>query len=128
VQRPVLPLAMFLALAMATGGSSAAYSNGPERVSGYFCGAKTEQIAYLQRLAEGDTEEIAANVVNKAAGKQTCAYFLPANAIPVKDQTVMDKGLVFKVQSFVFLPEKVERWTGTYFGSLRPARAAFREL
>jgi hypothetical protein len=119
---------MFLALAVATGGSGTAFSNGSERVSGYFCGAKTEQLAYLQRLAQGDTEEIAANTVNKAAGKQTCAYFLPANAIPVKDQTVMDKGLVFKVQSFVFLPEKVERWTGTYFGSLRPARATFSEL
>lgn len=128
MQRPVFPLAIFLALAVTTGGSITAYSNGPERVSGYFCGAKTEQIAYLQRLSAGDTEEIAANVVNKAAGKQTCAYFLPANAIPAKDQTVMDKGVVFKVQSFVFLPEKVERWTGTYFGSLQPAHAKFSEL
>jgi hypothetical protein len=31
----------------------------------------------------------------------------------------MDGGLVFKVQSFIFLPEKVERWTGTYFGALQ---------
>jgi hypothetical protein len=32
----------------------------------------------------------------------------------------MDGGLVFKVQSYVFLPEKVERWTGAVFGSLQP--------
>jgi hypothetical protein len=99
--------------------SGPVYSDAPQRVRGYFCGTKSEQVAFLQRLAAGDSEEIAANVVNKSAGKQTCAYFLPATAIPARDQTVMDDGLVFKVQSFVFLPEKVERWTGTYFGSLQ---------
>jgi hypothetical protein len=101
--------------------SGSARSDSPERVAGYFCGAKSEQVAYLRRLAAGDNEEIAANVVNKSVGRQTCAYFLPADAIPSKDQTVINDGLVFKVQSFVFLPEKVERWTGTYFGSLQPS-------
>ena len=106
-----------LALAAAT-----AHSDQPERVSGYFCGAKKEQIAFLQRKAAGDSEEIAANVVNKGAGRQTCAFFLPAKAVFSRDQTVMDNGLVFKVQSFVFLPEKVERWTGTVFGSMQSGR------
>jgi hypothetical protein len=127
VQRSVLPLALCAALAAVVGGSNQAKSTAPERVAGYFCGAKAEQIAYLQRLAAGDNEEIAANVVNKSVGRQTCAYFLPADAIPVKDQTVFNDGLVFKVQSFIFLPEKVERWTGTYFGSLEN-KSSFHEL
>lgn len=93
-----------------------------QRVSGYFCGAKSDQIAFLQRRAAGDAGEIAANVVNKAAGKQTCAYFLPATAIPADEKTVMSGGIVYRMQSFVFLPEKVERWTGTYFGSLQTTR------
>jgi hypothetical protein len=108
-----------IALATIAGWSIAASSEAPIRVRGYFCGAASEQIAYMQRLAAGDSEEIAANTVNKSAGKQTCAYFLPADAIPLKDRTIMNGGMVFKVQSFVFLPEKVERWTGTYFGSLQ---------
>ncbi len=107
--------------------SSAARSDDPTRVAGYFCGSKAEHVAFLQRRAAGDSEEIAANVVNKAAGKQTCAYFLPADAIPARDQTVMDGGIVFKEQSFVFLPEKVERWTGSFFGSLQ-TKARFSEL
>lgn len=104
-----------------------ARSNSPVRVSGYFCGAKHEQVAFLQREASGDSEEIAANEVNKVVGKQTCAFFLPADAVPVKDETVMSDGVVYKMQSFIFLPEKVERWTGTFFGSMQPTRT-FNEL
>ncbi|SFV34074.1 hypothetical protein [Hyphomicrobium facile] len=105
----------------------AARADDPVRVSGYFCGAKKDQIAFLQREAAGDTGEIAANTVNKAAGKQTCAFFLPAQAIAMNDQTVISDGIVYKVQSFVFLPEKVERWTGTHFGSMRSTKPV-REL
>jgi hypothetical protein len=104
-----------------------ANSDEPVRVSGYFCGEKHDQVAFLQREAAGDSEEIAANAVNKVVGKQTCAYFLPAHAIPVKDETVMNNGVVYKMQSFIFLPEKVERWTGTYFGSMQSTRT-FSEL
>lgn len=107
--------------------SAPARSDDPVRVSGYFCGQKHEQVAFLQREAAGDTEEIAANEVNKVAGKQTCAFFLPASAFPVKDETVMSNGVVYKVQSFIFLPEKVERWTGAYFGSMQSTRT-FSEL
>ncbi|MBY0558754.1 hypothetical protein [Hyphomicrobium sp.] len=105
----------------------AARADDPIRVSGYFCDAKKDQIAFLQRQAAGDTGEIAANTVNKAAGKQICAFFLPAQAIAVNDQTVISDGIVYKMQSFVFLPEKVERWTGTHFGSMRSTKTV-REL
>lgn len=119
MRRSTSPLCLGLAVIAAAGWSMSASSEAPTRVKGYFCGAKSEQLAYLQRLVAGDSEEIAANTVNKQAGKQTCAYYLPANAIPVKNQTVINGGLVFKVQSFVFLPEKVERWTGSYSGALQ---------
>jgi hypothetical protein len=39
---------------------------------------------------------------------------------------VIEEGLVFKLQSYMFLPEKVERWSGTVFGSMStggPTRA-----
>lgn len=122
-----LPLIALLLSSVALYAAEPAQSDDPVRVSGYFCDQKHEQVAFLQREAAGDSEEIAANEVNKVVGKQTCAYFLPANAIPVKDETVMNNGLVYKVQSFIFLPEKVERWTGTYFGSMQSTRT-FSEL
>jgi hypothetical protein len=122
-----LPRISLLFATAALCGAAPARSDDPIRVSGYFCGEKHEQVAFLQREAAGDTEEIAANEVNKVIGKQTCAFFLPASAIPVKDETVMNDGLVYKVQSFIFLPEKVERWTGTYFGSLQSTKK-FSEL
>lgn len=119
-----------LALGLVAGAITAsdAGSDRPERISGYFCGAMNEQIAFLQHTAAGETEEIAANAVNKVVGKQTCAFFLPANAVPVSDKTVMNDGLVYKMQSYLFLPEKVERWTGTYFGVMQAPPRTFSEL
>ncbi len=124
---PSLSQSFLLLTACGLCAASAARSDEPVRVSGYFCGAKNEQVAFLEREAAGENEEIAANTVNKAVGKQTCAFFLPAHAIPAHDQTVMSGGIVYKVQSYIFLPEKVERWTGTYFGSLQSTKT-FSEL
>lgn len=116
-----------LAVASLACAASAAPTGPSQSVRGYFCGSKPEQVSYLHYLAAGDTEEIAANKVNKVAGKQTCAYFLPAQAIPTGDQTLTHDGMVLNVQSFVFLPEKVERWTGSLSGAVRQ-NAKFSEL
>jgi hypothetical protein len=104
------------AICLAQGASG---SEQAERVRGYFCDAKADQIAFLNFKAQGETEIMAANAVNKQTAKMSCAPYLPAMAIPGKEQTVMEGGLVYKLQSFVFLPEKVERWSGTVLGSLQ---------
>jgi hypothetical protein len=91
------------------------------RVKGYFCNAQADQVAFLSLQAQGENEEMAANAVNKSIAKFSCAYYRPATAVQTGEKTVMENGLVFKVQSFLFFPEKVERWTGTVFGSLQPA-------
>lgn len=92
-----------------------------ERVRGFFCSAKQDSVDFLAEQALGENEEMAANAVNKRIAKFSCAYFLPADAIYTGDHTVMRNGVVFKLQSYVFLPEKVERWTGSMLGSLQPA-------
>lgn len=107
-----------LATACVAPGASAG-SEQAERVRGYFCDAKADQIAFLNFKARGETEIMAANAVNKDAAKMSCAPYLPVMAIPGKEQTVMRDGLVYKLQSFTFLPEKVERWSGTVLGSLQ---------
>jgi hypothetical protein len=69
---------------------------------------------------------MAANAVNKRIAKFSCAYFTPATAVHTGEQTVIEDGIVFKLHSYLFLPEKVERWSGTFFGSLSiggPTRA-----
>lgn len=90
-----------------------------EKVRGYFCDGKADQIAFLNFKARGESEIMAANAVNKQIAKASCAPYLPANAIPKDEQTVMKDGLVYKLQSYVFLPEQVERWNGTVLGSLQ---------
>ncbi|MEI9902436.1 MAG: hypothetical protein WDN31_22775 [Hyphomicrobium sp.] len=92
-----------------------------ERVRGFFCEAKSDSVAFLTYQAQGANEEIAANSVNKSIAKFSCAYYLPANAVYTGDHTVFDHGMVYKLQSYVFLPEKIERWTGSVLGSLQPS-------
>lgn len=112
-------------LALVVAMSSVAFLHGTasagsaeERVRGFFCKSKADQIAFLTEKAKGDNEEIAANSVNKNIGAASCAYYLPLTAIPSGEQTVVAGGLVFKLQKYVFLPEEVEHWTGSVFGSL----------
>ena len=119
-----LPRAFCIVLGLGLLLSSEARSSEPIEVFGYFCSAKNEQVAFLEHRAAGESEEMAANFVNKTAGKLTCAYFMRAKAIPAHNDTVMSEGLVYNVQSYVFLPEKVERWTGTFFGSSQQRKPA----
>ncbi len=86
-----------------------AQSSAPVEVFGYFCGDKTDQVSFLQHRASGESEEVAANFVNKSAGKLSCAYFMTAEAIPEHDETLMQDGVTYAVKGYLFLPEKVER-------------------
>jgi hypothetical protein len=100
-----------------------------QRVRGYFCDAKADQIALLAKEASGENKIIAANEVNKQLARQSCAYYLPVSAIPVGHETVFSGGLVFRLESYVFLPEKIERWSGTTLGSLQEtARARAQDI
>jgi hypothetical protein len=90
----------------------------PQQVRGFFCNAKTDVMAFLAEMTRGQNEVMAANTVNKKLGAMSCAYYLPAHADSGKPQTVFDGGIVFQVQSHVFYPEHVERWSGTFFGAL----------
>jgi hypothetical protein len=98
---------------------AAARAAEPETVRGYFCASEADQLSYLQHRAIGETTVMAANAVNKRAGKQSCAPYLPTPAIKKSDKTVIRDGIAYQMQSYVFLPEKVERWTGTFLGALR---------
>lgn len=109
---------------LAVPGLNAETMPSPERVRGFFCNEKADSINFLMNQAQGENEEMAANAVNKAIAKFSCAYYLPATAIYTGEHTVMRDGLVFKLHSYLFLPEKVERWSGSVLGSLQqPANA-----
>ena len=117
---PLKRMAFFAALgAVAVAHGALAAGLQTERVRGYFCDAKADQIAFLNAKARGESEIMAANAVNKRVAKMSCAPYLPATAVPTGDHTIMEGGLVYRLQSYVFLPEKVERWSGTVLGSLQ---------
>ena len=65
----------------------------PERVRGFFCNEKTDSINFLMYQAKGENEEMAANAVNKEIAKASCAYYLPADALPERSaRTPMTNG------------------------------------
>lgn len=90
-----------------------------QRVAGYLCNSKADQIAFLTRQAAGENEIMAADAINKSRGMMTCAPYMSVTAIPTGDHTVMDRGIVFSVQSYLTLPERMERWAGKTFGVLQ---------
>lgn len=96
----------------------AAYADDAVRVEGYFCDTRQDQIAFLTMRATGENEIMSADAVNKSAGRQTCAPYMSVEVVPGNERTMIDGGVVFKIQSFTFLPEKSEKWSGTFFGSL----------
>ncbi len=87
-------------------------------VKGFFCDSEASVIEFLKERARGENDILSANAVNKHHGKQVCAEYRPAVALTGEEKTIMDDGLVFTIQSYVFLPEKVTRWSGSYYGSL----------
>jgi hypothetical protein len=123
-KRP-LPAAALVLASMTAAADTAAV----QRVRGYFCDAKADQISLLAKEASGDSKIIAANEVNKQLARQSCAYYLPVSAIALGHETVFSGGLVFRLERYVFLPEKVERWSGTALGSLQEtARAPAQDI
>lgn len=96
-------------------------ADAPVKVEGYFCDDKSDQLAFLNKKAEGENEIMASNAVNKALGKASCMPYIIADAVPTSEQTVMDNGLVYVLRSYMFLPENVERWHGSVMGSLQQA-------
>lgn len=100
----------------------------PERVRGFFCNEKADSVDFLRTQAGGENEEMAANAVNKRLGKFSCAYYLPADAIYTGEHTIIQDGIVYKLQSFLFLPERVERWSGSAFGSLQESPNAKHDV
>jgi hypothetical protein len=124
-----LSLAVFVfGLAGVSGRTSAEPGATPERVRGFFCNAKSHSIDFLREQASGENEEIAANSVNKRLKAFSCAYYLPANAIYTGEHTVIQDGLVYKLHSYLFLPERVERWSGSAIGSLQPSPSAKHDV
>lgn len=117
-----LPLVASLATLMilTVGASADPGANGApvERVRGFFCNSQADQIAFLEQQARGENQDMAANAVNKSVAQASCAYYLPLQAIVGEEQTIFSGGLVFKVQKFVFLPEKSEHWAGSVLGAV----------
>lgn len=102
----------FLALSALSLAASVQAGESVVRVGGYFCDTTENQVAFLSELSAGENDIMAANAVNKLAGRMACADYVSVDVIPNGEKVVMRGGRMFKVYSVIFLPEKVERWTG----------------
>ncbi len=116
---PILA-SFFIAAALMSqvSGGAAIAEEKTEKVKGYFCDTRSDLVQFLTEIARGESEVIAANAVNKSRGKQTCAFYLSLNAIAKEEKNHMERGVVYVVKSFIFLPERAEKWSGSTIGSL----------
>ncbi len=122
-RRVPLSASLFAAVAVLASASSGVVADieKAEKVKGYFCDTRSDLVQFLTEVAKGENEVMAANAVNKARGKQTCAFYLPLNAIAKEEKNHMEHGVVYVVKSFIFLPERAEKWSGSTIGSLTNA-------
>lgn len=111
------PIALSI-LAIAALAPTALADESTIRIGGYLCDAKQEQVAFLERRASGDNDIMAAEAVNKAAGRAACADYIAVEVIPDGEFVVVSNGMVFKTHRLVLLPERAERWFGSMTSSL----------
>ncbi len=116
------------ALLLSVSHATSTLAGAPVKVEGYFCNAKADQLAFLNKKVEGENEITASNAVNKELGKASCMPYIVADAVPTSEQTVIDNGLVYVLRSYTFLPENVERWHGTVTGSLQQSAQQHRDI
>lgn len=88
-----------------------------KRIGGILCRDETSAIQYLSMRARGSNDVMAAEFVNKRAGKPLCEAWIPRPMTIVQEKSVMQGGIVFKLFRLRLndRPE-TELWSGTHFG------------
>lgn len=89
------------------------------RVGGILCRDEASAIQFLGMRARGNNDVMAAEFVNKRAGKPLCEAWIPRPMTVVQEKTVMQGGIVFKLFRLRLNDHaETELWSGAHFGML----------
>jgi hypothetical protein len=74
------------------------------------CDSPEHAVAYAIALDNGEVEDMAKNIVGKAAGREVCDKFI-GQAAPGEQRTIQENGISYKVTAYKFAGVGAMRWS-----------------
>jgi hypothetical protein len=82
----------------------------PGEMNVMLCDSPEHAVAYAVALDSVEAEDMAKNIVGKAAGREVCDKFI-GQASPGEQRTLLEKGISYKVTAFKFAGVGAMRWS-----------------
>lgn len=112
-------IALALGATAATALNAMAGDGKVERVSGVMCQSPQSSIRYLDKLAEGKNDLIAANEVSKETGVMgdCITYMRGTQGVISGEKDIRQDGRLFKVTEITLVPDGKKVYVSTWFGT-----------
>jgi hypothetical protein len=85
----------------------------PQKLNAILCKTEAQAIAFASGLANGRTEPIAINTVNKAAGAEVCGRYIGYASVEV-EKTTNHQGGLFMLAGLRFDEDGALGWTASW--------------
>lgn len=95
----------------------------PQKLNAILCKTEAQAIAFASGLANGRTEPIAINTVNKAAGAEVCGRYIGYASVEV-EKTENHKGALFMLAALRFVEDGALGWTASWVAPFSGAALA----
>jgi hypothetical protein len=82
----------------------------PGETNVMLCDSPEHAVAYAVALDDVEVEDMAKDVVGKAAGREVCDKFI-GQASPGEQRTLLEKGISYKVTAYKFDGVGAMRWS-----------------
>ena len=95
----------------------------PQKLNAILCKTEAQAIAFASGLANGRTEPIAINAVNKTAGAEVCGRYIGYASVEV-EKTENHKGGLFMLAALRFAEDGALGWTASWVAPFSGATLA----
>jgi hypothetical protein len=92
----------------------------PQKLNAILCKTEAQAIAFASSVANGKTEPMAINLVNKAAGAEVCGRYLGYAVVEVEKTENKDGGL-FMLAGLRFVEDGALGWTASWVAPFQGA-------
>lgn len=95
----------------------------PQKLNAVLCNTQAQAIDFAVSTAAGNTEPIAINLVNKAAGSEVCGRYIGYAVVEIEKTENKDGGL-FMLAGLRFVEDGRLAWTASWMAPFDPAGLA----
>lgn len=93
----------------------------PLKLNAVLCKTEAQAVALAKSVANGNTETIAVNLVNKVAGAEVCGRYIGYAAVEV-EKTANDRGDLFMLAGLRFIEDAALAWTASWVAPFEGAQ------